>query len=90
MNLRLAHAKFLKAMADAKLKTDAVDAGTLGQRLRTGWIPDAHMIFEALRGPRDVLRTRLRLVQRCTSCRNSVDRLLEKFHVATGDQRPPL
>jgi transposase len=90
IDLRLAHAKFLKAIAYAKVKTDAVDAGTLGQLLRTGLIPEAHMISDALRGPRDVLRTRLRLVQRCTSCRNSVDRLLEKFNVATVDQLPPL
>jgi hypothetical protein len=90
IDLRLAHAKFLKAIAYAKVKTDAVDAGTLGQLLRTGFIPEAHMISEALRGPRDVLRTRLRLVQRCTSCQTSVDRLLEKFNVATVDQLPPL
>jgi hypothetical protein len=67
-----------------------VDAGTLGQLLRTGFIPEAHMISEALQGPRDVLRTRLRLVERCTSCQNSVDRLLEKFNVATVEQLPPL
>jgi transposase len=90
IDLRLAHAKFLKAIAYAKVKTDAVDAATLGQLLRTGFIPEAHMISEELRGPRDVLRTRLRLVQRRTSCQNSVDRLLEKFNVVTVDQLPSL
>jgi transposase len=72
IDLRLAHAKFLKAIAYAKVKTDAVDAGTLGQLLRTGFIPEAHMISDERRGPRDVLRTRLRLVQRCS--RNSMSR----------------
>jgi len=81
VDLRLAHAKFLKAIGYAKVKTDAVDARTLGQLLRTDFIPEAHMISDELRGPRDVLRARLRLVQRCTSCQNSVDRLLEKFNV---------
>lgn len=90
VDLRLAHAKFLKAIAYAKVKTDAIDATTLGQLLRTGFIPTAHMISDALRGPRDVLRTRLRLVQRCTSAQNSVDRLLEKFNVETADALPPL
>jgi transposase len=90
IDLRLAHAKFLKAIAYAKVKTDAVDAGTLGQLLRTGFIPEAHMISDELRGPRDVLRTGLRLVQRCRSCWNTVDRLLEKFNVASVDQLPPL
>lgn len=41
-------------------------------------------------GRANVLHARLRLVQRCTSCQNSVDRLLEKFNVATVDQLPPL
>ena len=60
IDLHLAHAKFLKAIAYAKVKTDAVDAATLGHLLRTGLIPEAHMISDALRGPRDVLRARLR------------------------------
>jgi hypothetical protein len=34
----LAHAKFLKAIAYAKVKTDAIDATTLGQLLRAGLI----------------------------------------------------
>lgn len=90
VNLRLAHAKYLKAIAYAKVKTDAVDARTLGQLLRTGFLPEAHMISDHLRGPRDVLRTRLRLVQRCTSCQNSVDRLLEKFNVPSVADLPGL
>jgi len=39
------------------------------------------MIADAQRGPRDVLRTRLRLVERRRRCKNSLDRLLEKFNV---------
>ena len=90
IDLRMAHAKFVKAIAYAKVKTDAVDARTLGQLLRTGFIPEAHMISDALRGPRDVLRSRLRLVQRCTSGQNSVDRLLEKFNVSSVADLPAL
>lgn len=90
IDLRMAHAKFVKAIAYAKVKTDAVDARTLGQLLRSGFIPEAHMISDPLRGLRDVLRTRLRLVQRCTSCRNSVDRLREKFNVASVADLPVL
>ena len=48
------------------------------------------MISDERRGPRDVLRARLRLVQRCTSCQNSVDRLLEKFNVASVAELPAL
>lgn len=90
IDLHLAHAKFLKAIAYAKVKTDAIDSDTLAQLLRTGLIPEAHMIADAQRGPRDVLRTRLRLVERRSRCKNSADRLLEKFNVATPDELPPL
>lgn len=90
IDLHLAHAKFLKAIAYAKVKTDAIDATTLGQLLRTGLIPEAHMICDELRGPRDVLRARLRMVTRRTSAKNSLDRLLEKWNVPRVANLPPL
>jgi transposase len=90
IDLHLAHAKFLKAIAYAKVKTDAVDSDTLAQLLRAGLIPEAHMIAEAQRGPRDVLRARLRLVERRSRSKNSLDRLLEKFNVQAPTELPPL
>ncbi|MCH2450644.1 MAG: transposase [Gracilimonas sp.] len=41
--LKLAHAKMLKAISYAKVKTDTVDARTLAELLRVGLIPEAHM-----------------------------------------------
>ena len=41
IDLRLAHTKFLKAIAYAKVKTDAVDSTILAQLLRTGLNPGA-------------------------------------------------
>jgi transposase len=79
--LQLAHAKSLKAIAYAKVKTDPIDSDTLAVLRLAGLIPQAHMISPELRGPRDLLRTRLRLVAKRTSCRNSLHRLLEKFNV---------
>ena len=70
--------------------TDAVDSHTLAHLLRTGLIPEAHMIADAQRGPRDVLRARLRLVERRSRCKNSLDRLLEKFNVTAVTELPPL
>lgn len=90
VDLRLAHAKLLKAIAYAKVKTDAVDSLTAAQLLRAALVPEAHMIADHLRGPRDVLRTRLTLVERRVSCANSIDRLLEKFNVPAVEQLPPL
>lgn len=82
VELILAHATRLKAIAAAKVKTDQVDSNTLALLLRADLIPVAHMIAPAQRGPRDLMRTRLRLVQKSVSAQNSIDRLLEKFNVA--------
>lgn len=57
IELTLAHAKYLKAITYAKVKTDKVDANTLAQLLRMEMIPEAHQISSQLRGPRDLLRT---------------------------------
>lgn len=86
--LTLAHAKFVKAIAYAKVKTDAVDALTLAQLLRADLIPKAHMVSPELRPLRDLLRTRLHLVQKRTSAKNSIQRLLEKFNVPQPDELP--
>ena len=90
IDLRLGHAKYLKAISYAKVKTDAVDAATLAQLLRVQLIPEAHMISDAHREVRDVLRTRLLLVNRTIRCRRSVGALLEKYNVATPEALPEL
>jgi transposase len=90
IELELAHAKLLKAIAYAKVKTDAVDSDTLAQLLRVGLIPRAHMISDAMRGPRDVLRARLQLVERRLRCEHTRGSLLEKFNVERVEQLPPL
>jgi len=86
VELVLAHATRVKAIAAAKVKTDAVDSNTLALLLRADLIPRAHMIAAAQRGPRDLMRTRLRLVERCVGAQNSIDRLLEKFNLTDVSQ----
>jgi transposase len=86
--LTLAHAKFVKAIAYAKVKTDAVDALTLAHLLRADLIPRAHMVSPELRPLRDLLRTRLHLVEKRTSAKNSIQRLLEKFNVPEPARLP--
>lgn len=90
VDLTLAHSKLVKAIAYAKVKTDAVDAHTLAQLLRVDLIPPAHMIRPELRGVRDVLRVRLRLVQKRSRCQNAVGALLTKYNVRTVDELPEL
>jgi transposase len=81
VDLRLAHAKGVKAIAAAKVKTDSADARMLAHLLRADLLPEAHVIADDLRPLRDVLRTRLRLVERRSGALNSIARLLEKRSV---------
>ena len=46
VDLRLAHAKGVKAIAAAKVKTDGADAAMLAHLLRTDLLPEAHMISD--------------------------------------------
>lgn len=85
----LGHARQIKAIAHAKVKTDSVDAETLAQLLRVGLLPEAHQVSAEMRGARDLLRTRIRMVERRTAIKNSIARILEKHGVSTPDQLPP-
>lgn len=88
--LHLAHAKQVKAITSAKVKTDSADARMLAQLLRNDLLPEAHMISDELRPLRDVLRTRLKLVERSSAAQNSIHRLLEKMNVEQVDDLPEL
>jgi transposase len=87
IDIVLAHAKYVKAISYAKVKTDKVDSHTLAQLLRMNLIPVAHQISPEIRGMRDLMRTRLRLVQKKTSCINSIHRLMEKFNLSIPQNR---
>ena len=80
IELVLAHAKYLKAISYAKVKTDKVDSETLAKLLRLDCIPRAHKIRRELRDLRDVMRARLRLVQKRTSCCVSIHNLGRKHN----------
>jgi len=84
--LILAHAKYVKAIAYAKVKTDKVDSHTLAQLLRLDYIPVAYKISNEKRLLRDALRARLKIVQRHTSVTNSMQLLLAKYNYDSPDQ----
>jgi transposase len=84
--LVLAHAKYVKAIAYAKVKTDKVDSHTLAQLLRMDYIPAAHKISNDNRTLRDALRARLKIVQRHTSVTNSMHLLLAKYNYDSSTQ----
>jgi len=85
ITLVLAHAKYVKAIAYAKVKTDKVDSHTLAQLLRMDYIPAAHKISKDKRTLRDALRARLKIVQRHTSITNSMHLLLAKYNLSSPE-----
>jgi len=87
IDLVLAHAKYLKAISYAKVKTDKVDSQTLANLLRIGMIPTAHQITPELRALRDLMRARLKLVHKNISCQNSIHRLMGKYNLNIPDDR---
>jgi transposase len=84
--LVLAHAKYVKAIAYAKVQTDKVDSHTLAQLLRMDYIPAAHKISNDNRTLRDALRARLKIVQRHTSVTNSMHLLRAKYNYDSPTQ----
>jgi len=87
IDLVLAHAKYPKAISYAKVKTDKVDSQTLANLLRIGMIPQAHQIDPSVRGLRDLMRTRLRMVHKFAGCQSSIHRLLGKYNFSVPDNK---
>jgi transposase len=85
IDLILAHAKYLKAISYAKVKTDKVDSQTLATLLRLNLIPRAHKISRQLRGLRDTMRIRLRLVQQRSDCLHRLYSIQAKFNGSVPD-----
>jgi transposase len=88
--VKLALAAKVQAITAAKVKTDSIDAVTLLTMLRLNLVPEAHVISPELRELRDLLRMRLRLIEKHTSAKNSIARLLEKYNRASVEALPEL
>ncbi len=79
----LAHAKYLKAISYAKVKTDAVDAFTLAQLLRMGFIPEAYQLPTDYRAMRDLLRQRMVLEHERTTIIQRIASILAQFNITS-------
>ena len=75
----VAHAKYLKAIRYAKVKTDKVDSNTLAQLLRMEYIPTSYQVPQELRPLRDLMRQRLKLVADRTRHIVSIHMTLGKY-----------
>ena len=82
--LHLAHPMRTKAIASARVKTDAVDARTLAHLLRADLLPEAYIAPRELRDLRELLRHRIALTQMRSALKNRIHAILAKH----GIQRP--
>jgi transposase len=85
--LHLAHPLRTKAIASARVKTDAVDARTLAQLLRADLLPEAYIAPRELRDLRDLLRQRFVLTQMRTALKNRVHALIARQGIQHGHSK---
>lgn len=77
----LAHPLKVRAIAEAKIKTDKIDAHTLAQLLRADLIPAAHVPGKETRLFKEMVRQRVFLVRMRTRLKNRFHVLLDRLHI---------
>src|ERR687897_3260408 len=80
--LHLSHPLRTKAIASARVKTDAVDARTLAYLLRADLLPEAYIAPRELRDLRDLLRHRVALTRIRSALKQRVGAVLAKHGIA--------
>lgn len=75
---KLAHPAKVKAIADAKLKNDRIDARILAHLLRTDLLPESYVPPREVRALRELVRYRASLVRNQTRLKNRIRWLLAK------------
>jgi transposase len=63
------------------VKTDAIDAHTLAQLLRMGFVPEAHQLPPEYRAMRDLLRQRMVMEHKRTNLMIRITSMLAKFNI---------
>jgi transposase len=80
-DIHLAHPLRTRAIAAARVKTDAVDAKTLAQLLRADLLPEAYVAPRDLRDVRELLRHRIALTRIRSALKNRVHAILAKHGI---------
>lgn len=78
--VKVAHPLKTRAIADAKVKNDRLDANILCDLLRADLIPQSYLPPEKTRFLRELVRQHIRLVQMRTQVKNQVHSLLTKLN----------
>jgi transposase len=80
-DIHLAHPLRTRAIAAARVKTDAVDARTLAHLLRADLLPEAYVAPRELRDLRELLRHRIGLTAMRSALKNRVHAILAKHGI---------
>lgn len=81
----LAHPTKVRAIADARIKTDTIDSQTLAHLLRADLIPTAYAPSKETRAIKRVLRQRMFFVRVQTMVKNRIHALLTQHAIALPD-----
>jgi transposase len=75
--IKLAHPLKVRAIAEAKIKTDEIDSEILAQLLRADLIPEAYLRPAELREKQSILRLRSFWIRQRTAVRNRIHALID-------------
>jgi len=80
VDVKVAHALKVKAIASAKIKTDTIDARTLAELLRANLIPEVYVPTKNIRSQKDIIRQRCWLVKLKTMLKNRIHQVISRNH----------
>jgi len=80
-DVHLAHPLKLRLIAEARLKTDKVDARVLAHLLRTGFLPESYLAPSHVRDQRNLLRHRESMKKIRKAVKNKVHALLARHNI---------
>lgn len=80
-SVELAHSQKVRAIAEAKIKTDKIDSHILAQLLRADLIPAAYIPGKQTRSYKEMIRQRVFLVRMRTRLKNRIHVLLDRLHI---------
>lgn len=83
LEVKLAHPHKVRAIAEAKIKTDSIDARTLAHLLRADLIPESYIPRKEIRELRDKTRLRAKLGNERTRMKCKIRAELEKNRITT-------
>jgi len=82
--VHLANPFKVRIIAEAKIKTDKIDARVLANLLRLDYLPTAYIANQETRGYREYLRGRLFIVHMRTAVKNRIHQILDKRNIVHG------